>query len=131
MRRILQFESRRQPIASQQVFLGRLTRNGIYSVTLVVLSLFVGTVGYIYFEDMRTIDAFANASMILASMGPLTPLMTDGGKIFASLYAIFSGFLLIGISTLMLAPVFHRILHRFHVEDGDGEADEPTRKLES
>ena len=77
---------------------------------------------------MRTIDAFANASMILASMGPLTPLMTDGGKVFASLYAIFSGFLLIGISTLMLAPVFHRILHRFHVEDDDEDASPRSRK---
>jgi hypothetical protein len=127
MRRILQFESRRQPVASQTVFLGRLTRNGIYSVGLVTLSLLVGTLGYIFFENMRTVDAFANAAMILASMGPLTPLMTDGGKIFASIYAIFSGFLLIGISTLMLAPVFHRILHRFHVEDGDAE-DKPPRK---
>lgn len=126
MRRILHFESRRQPVASQSVFMGRLTRNGIYSVVLVAGSLLVGTLGYIYFENMQTIDAFANAAMILASMGPLTPLMTDGGKIFASLYAIFSGFLLIGISTLMLAPVFHRILHRFHVEDGD--TDEPARR---
>ena len=128
MRRILHYESRRQPVASQSVFLGRLTRNGVYSVVLVVISLLVGTLGYIYFENMRTIDAFANASMILASMGPLTPLTTDGGKIFASLYAIFSGFLLIGISTLMLAPVFHRILHRFHVEDGGEEDDTVTKK---
>ena len=128
MRRILQFESRRQPVASQFVFMGRLTRNGIYSVALVVISLLVGTLGYMYFEDMQTIDAFANAAMILASMGPLTPLLTSGGKIFASLYAIFSGFLLIGISTLMLAPVFHRILHRFHVEDDDtGEEKRKTR----
>jgi hypothetical protein len=128
MRRILHYESRRQPVASQSVFLGRLTRNGVYSVVLVAISLLIGTVGYIYFENMRTIDAFANASMILASMGPLTPLITDGGKLFASLYAIFSGFLLIGISTLMLAPVFHRILHRFHVEDGDEADAETTNK---
>ncbi|MFO1133160.1 MAG: hypothetical protein U1E16_14260 [Hyphomicrobiales bacterium] len=123
MRRILHYESRRQPVASPSVFLGRITRNAVYSVALVALSLVIGTLGYSYFENMRAIDAFANASMILASMGPLTPLMTDGGKIFASIYAIFSGFLLIGISTLMLAPIFHRILHRFHVEDGD--VDEP------
>lgn len=128
MRRILHYESRRQPVASPSVFLGRITRNGVYSVVLVVLSLAIGTLGYIYFENMRAIDAFANASMILASMGPLTPLMTDGGKIFASLYAIFSGFLLIGISTLMLAPIFHRILHRFHVEDGDVDEPEKTKK---
>ena len=128
MRRILHYESRRQPVASQSVFLGRLTRNGVYSVALVVISLLVGTLGYIYFENMQTIDAFANASMILASMGPLTPLTTTGGKIFASLYAIFSGFLLIGISTLMLAPVFHRILHCFHVEDGDEGGETGGRK---
>ena len=126
MRRLLTFESRRQPVATRSVFAGRLTRNALYSLAFVSLSLFVGTCGYIYFENMRTVDAFANASMILASMGPLTPLMTDGGKIFASLYAIFSGLLLIGISTLMLAPVFHRILHRFHVDEGD--ADPPRRK---
>lgn len=126
MRRVFNFETRRQPVASRDVFFGRLTRNAVYSVVIVVTSLFVGTCGYIYFENMRTVDAFANAAMILASMGPLTPLMTDGGKIFASLYAIFSGFLLIGISTLMLAPVFHRILHRFHVDEHD--ADPPHRQ---
>lgn len=128
MRRLFHFESRRQPVASQSVFAGRLTRNALYSLGLVSASLLVGTCGYIYFEDMRTVDAFANASMILASMGPLTPLMTDGGKIFASLYAIFSGLLLIGISTLMLAPVFHRILHRFHVDEHDADAPAPRRK---
>lgn len=126
MRRLLSFESRRQPVASRSAFAGRLTRNALYSLVFVSASLFVGTCGYIYFENMRAVDAFANASMILASMGPLTPLMTDGGKIFASFYAIFSGLMLIGISTLMLAPVFHRILHRFHVDEHD--ADPPRRK---
>lgn len=126
MRRLFNFETRKQPVASRHVFLGRLTRNAVYSVAMVATSLAAGTCGYIYFENMRAVDAFANASMILASMGPLTPLMTDGGKIFAALYAIFSGFLLIGISTLMLAPVFHRILHRFHVDEHD--ADPPRRK---
>lgn len=126
MRRLLSFESRRQPVVSRSVFAGRLTRNALYSLVLVSVSLFVGTCGYIYFENMRTVDAFANASMILASMGPLTPLTTDGGKIFASFYAIFSGLMLIGISTLMLAPVFHRILHRFHVDEHD--ADPPRHR---
>jgi len=126
MRKLLSFESRRQPVASGPAFAGRLTRNALYSAGFVAVSLLVGTCGYIYFENMRTVDAFANASMILSSMGPLTPLMTDGGKIFASFYAIFSGLLLIGISTLMLAPVFHRILHRFHVDEHD--ADEPPQR---
>ncbi|MCA3559651.1 MAG: hypothetical protein IOC82_01310 [Aestuariivirga sp.] len=126
MRRLVSFESRRQPVVSRTVFYGRLARNALYSLGFVSVSLFAGACGYIYFENMRLVDAFANASMILASMGPLTPLMTDGGKIFASLYAIFSGLLLIGISSLMLAPVFHRILHRFHVDEHD--TDPPRRK---
>ena len=126
MRRLFQYETRKQPVASQNVFVSRLTRNAISSAVIVAVSLVVGTCGYVYFENMRTVDAFANASMILASMGPLNPLLTDGGKIFAALYAIFSGFLLIGISTLMLAPIFHRILHRFHVDEHD--ADPPRRK---
>ena len=126
MRRLFQFETRKQPVASRNVFVNRLTRNAISSAAIVAASLVVGTCGYIYFENMRTVDAFANASMILASMGPLNPLLTDGGKIFAALYAIFSGFLLIGISTLMLAPIFHRILHRFHVDEHD--ADPPQRR---
>lgn len=121
MRRLLEFESRRQPVASPSVFVGRLRRNAVYSAVFVSISLLVGTLGYIYFEGMRPVDAFANASMILATMGPLNPLVTDAGKVFASFYAIFSGFLLIGISTLMLAPVFHRILHRFHVDDEEPE----------
>lgn len=119
MRRLLTFEGRHEPLASRSVFLGRLTRHGVYSVLFISASLLVGTCGYIYFEGMRPIDAFANASMILASMGPLSPLVTDAGKIFASFYAIFSGLLLIGISTLMLAPVFHRVLHRFNVDETD------------
>ena len=126
MRRLFQFETRKQPVASQNVFVSRLTRNAISSAAIVAVSLVVGTCGYVYFENMRTVDAFANASMILASMGPLNPLLTDGGKIFAALYAIFSGFLLIGISTLMLAPIFHSILHRFHVDEHD--ADPPQRR---
>ncbi len=125
MRRLFQYETRKQPVASRNVFVNRLTRNAIYSAAVVAVSLVAGTCGYIYFENMRAVDAFANASMILASMGPLNPLQTDGGKIFAALYAIFSGFLLIGISTLMLAPIFHRVLHRFHVDEHD--ADPPHR----
>ena len=72
-----------------------------------------------YFEAMGIIDAFANAAMILSGMGPLTPLLTDGGKIFAGVYALFSGLLIFGVAGLILAPVLHRLLHSFHVEDDD------------
>jgi H+/Cl- antiporter ClcA len=117
MRRLLKYETRKDPIASPQVFVSRLTRNGVWAIATVALSLLVGSWGYMHFENMTAIDAFANASMILSGMGPLTPLTTVGGKIFASLYAIASGFLLLGIASVMLLPVFHRLLHRFHVDD--------------
>lgn len=124
MRRILNYENRRQPVASSAVFYSRITRNALWSFAVVVLSLLIGSLGYMYFEGMGAIDAFANAAMILSGMGPLNPLVTDGGKIFAALYAIASGFLLLGLAGLMLAPVFHRILHRFHVDEAD-IAEEP------
>jgi hypothetical protein len=72
--------------------------------------------GYRYFEGMSWIDAFANASMILSGMGPLTPLATDGGKIFAGSYALYSGLALILATGLIIAPVVHRVMHRFHLE---------------
>ena len=66
-----------------------------------------------------------NAAMILSGMGPVAPLTTDGGKIFAGLYAIASGLLLFAIAGLMLAPVYHRILHRFHMDESDDAAPVP------
>lgn len=127
MRRLLTYENRGQPVASSVVFYTRVRRHALWSLMVVVLSLIIGSFGYIYFEGMRPIDAFTNAAMILSGMGPLDPLLTDGGKIFAALYAIVSGFLLLGLAGLMLAPVFHRILHSFHVDETDIEEAPPSR----
>ena len=81
------------------------------------LSLLGGMAGYHYFEKMDWIDAFANASMILSGMGPLEPLKTQGGKLFAGFYALYSGLALIVIVGIVLAPIVHRFLHRFHLEE--------------
>jgi len=83
---------------------------------LVVTSLAVGMVGYHFAEGMSWLDAFYNAALILSGMGPAMPMQTDGGKIFASLYALYSGLVLIAATGLLLTPVFHRALHRFHME---------------
>jgi len=128
MRRIFHFESRHQPVATSRHFVSRITRNALLSLVVVAASLLVGTSGYVYFEGMRTIDAFANAAMILSGMGPLNAMVTDGGKLFASFYAIASGFLLLGLASLMLLPVFHRILHRFHADEEDTQEDEPRKR---
>ncbi len=121
MRQLLNFEKKRQPVASRRVFYSRLTRNALWSFAVIALSLLLGSWGYSYFEDMDAVSAFTNASMILSGMGPVSPLFTTGGKIFASLYAIASGLLLFVVAGLMLAPVYHRILHRFHVVDEEGD----------
>jgi hypothetical protein len=116
MRRLFNFEKRNEPIASPRVFYDRLTRNGLLALATVALSLLLGSGGYMFFEGMDVVDAFTNAAMILSGMGQVSPLTTGGGKIFASLYAIASGLLLFAIAGLMLAPVYHRVLHRFHVD---------------
>lgn len=115
------FEKRHHPLASANVFSQRLLSNGLLALGTIVVALAIGMAGYMGFEAMGFIDAFANAAMILSGMGPLTPLLTDGGKIFAGFYAIFCGLLIFGVAGLILAPVFHRILHRFHVEDDDAQ----------
>ncbi len=86
------------------------------AITFVILSLFGGMLGYHYLERMEWIDAFLNASMILSGMGPTGTLQTWGGKLFAGLYALYSGLTVIVATSIILAPVIHRLLHKFHYE---------------
>lgn len=123
MRKLFNYEKKREAVASKSVFYSRLTRSAVWSLGVVTGSLLLGSWGYMYFEGMSGIDAFTNAAMILSGMGQITPLQITGGKVFASFYAIASGLLLFAIAGLMLAPIYHRILHRFHVE-----GDEPRQK---
>ena len=67
---------------------------------------------------MSFADAFVNAAMILSGMGPMGELQTTAGKIFAGSYAIFSGLVIVIATGFVLAPIFHRVLHSFHVESG-------------
>ena len=84
-------------------------------LAVIGVSLFLGMFGYHHFENMTWIDAFVNASMILSGMGPIGELHTSAGKLFAGCYALYSGLALITIAAILLAPVAHRILHRFHL----------------
>src|SRR5262245_2921061 len=115
-RHLLRFESRHEPLLSRWAFARRLARNLAASMVLIGLSLGGGMAGYHYFEGMSWIDAYVNASMILSGMGPVTTLQTDGGKIFAGSYALYSGLALIFVTGLIISPIAHRLLHRFHLE---------------
>ena len=121
MRHLFHYEQKHEPLASSERFSSRLATNGVWALGVVALALAIGMAGYMGFENMGAVDAFANAAMILSGMGPLTPLLTTGGKIFAGLYAITCGLLIFGVAGLILAPVFHRVLHTFHVKDSDGQ----------
>jgi len=72
--------------------------------------------GYSYFEDMPWRDAFVNSAMLLGGMGPVDPPNTDGGKVFAGLYALYAGLIFLIVAGVLLAPVVHRLMHRFHWE---------------
>ncbi len=85
-----------------------------FAITTVGLA--IGISGYAYFEGMSLTDSFLNAAMILSGMGPATELKTEAGKVFAGFYAIFSGLIIVIATGFVLAPIFHRVLHSFHVE---------------
>lgn len=114
--RLIGFETKHQPLATRKAFTRRLVRSVIAATLLIGLSLLGGMAGYHYLENMEWIDAFANAAMILSGMGPLAPLQSWGGKLFAGVYALYSGLALIVATGVVLAPVLHRLFHRFHVE---------------
>ena len=116
---VIRFEHHGQPVASRRKFLARMfVAIGLWMV-LTLIGLAIGIAGYAAFEGMSFIDAYVNAAMILSGMGPLGELKTTAGKVFAGSYAIFSGLIIVIATGFVLAPIFHRILHRFHVETKD------------
>jgi hypothetical protein len=119
---LLDYESRHQPLAPMQRYLWRVVLSMGIAALLIAASLGLGVLGYAYFETMSWLDAFLNASMILSGMGPVDTLKTDTGKLFAGCYAIYSGFVVLLSAGFAFAPVVHRILHRFHVDEA-GEGD--------
>jgi hypothetical protein len=111
------FEHRAMPVLSFRAFAARMTVFAAAAVAVTAAALGAGMWGYHHYEGLPWLDAFLNAAMILGGMGQVDVLRTPGGKLFAGLYALACGFVLIAVSGLFLAPVFHRVLHRFHVPD--------------
>src|SRR6266545_927000 len=113
------FERRHQRVISRRRFADRMVKAvGLWFI-LAAVGLAIGMAGYATFEGMSLADAYVNAAMILSGMGPMGELKTTAGKVFAGSYAIFSGLLIVIATGFVLAPVFHRLLHHFHVETHD------------
>lgn len=118
------YEHHRQPLLSREKFIFRFLHNATISAGLVAISIGIGVAGYHYIEGIPWIDSILNASMILTGMGPVDPMKTTAGKLFASAYALFSGVAFLTMAAVLFAPVIHRFLHRFHLdleEEDDGE----------
>ena len=110
------FEHRSDPLATPAEFRRRMLQYGMITAIMILISLMIGVLGYHYFESLSWVDSLLNASMILGGMGPVDALRTNTGKIFASFYALYSGIILLASVGVLAAPLFHRVLHRFHLE---------------
>lgn len=110
------YEHRRQPLLPPRLFYARLLRSACMAAIILLISLAMGMSGYHFLERMPWLDAFLNSSMILSGMGPVGELKTPAGKFFAGCYALFSGLAFITAIGLVVAPLFHRFIHRFHLE---------------
>jgi hypothetical protein len=111
------YEHKKQPLVSPRVFYWRVLKNIAISGVIILISLMVGIAGYHYFGEMNWINSLHNASMILSGMGLVDPIRSEGGKIFSSIYALFSGIVFITNFGIILAPAAHRLYHRLHLAD--------------
>ncbi|HVO87879.1 MAG TPA: hypothetical protein VMV45_05005 [Casimicrobiaceae bacterium] len=109
------------PLAPQRVFVSRVVRNAMISALLVAVMLAIGTLGYeLFVPDLPWIDAFRESAMLMSGMGPVLPenlQLSTGAKLFDSVYALLCGMMLLGATGVLFAPIWHRFIHRLHLED--------------
>jgi hypothetical protein len=117
------FEGKGDPFISTREFAWRMARSIGLTLLVAAGSLVVGSVGYHLTGNLPWLDSLLNASMILSGMGPVDRMTTSAGKLFASGYALYSGITFISMLSVVVAPVLHRIVHRFHIEEGDDKDD--------
>lgn len=116
------FEPRRKPLLPRPAFYARVARSLALALAIVAVSLGIGMAGYHGFERLSWLDAFLNAAMILSGMGPVAAVQTTAGKLFAGCYALYSGLALITTLAVIFVPLFHRFLHKFHLDtDAQGK----------
>ena len=114
------FEHFHEPVISSQQFVLRFFRSILIALVIITFSLGLGVAGYHFFCHLNWIDSLLNASMILTGMGQINLIENNGGKIFASIYALFSGIAFLTTVAVLIAPVIHRFMHKFHLEEESG-----------
>ena len=113
------FENKSDSLAPKHVFVTRVVSSFLIAFAVVGVSLSLGTMGYHVFGELEWIDALLNAAMILAGMGPVDPMKSVEGKIFATFYCLFSGIVFLTLLAIILTPIYHRFLHSFHLAEAD------------
>jgi hypothetical protein len=121
LKRKMRFETRKQKVIPLQSFLLRLGRYGLFALSLIGISVLIGTIGYHQFAEIIWLDSFHMACMILTGMGPVVEMTTPTAKIFSSLYALYSGIAFLTITAVFFTPIIHRLLHILHVEQDGNE----------
>jgi hypothetical protein len=114
------YEHRSEPVIPRPAFVRRVAQHGGMAVLITVVSLVIGTVGYHWLADLSWVDSFLNAAMLMGGMGQVGEIVPTAGKLFAAIYSLYAGFIFIVVAGLLIAPLFHRILHRFHLEVEEG-----------
>jgi len=120
---LFDFERKCDGLAPQSVYLARLARNVGIALVMTSVALVGGIIGFVLFAQLTPLDAFLNAAMLLSGMGPTEDYQGYAGKIFGGLYALFSGLFMLVVVGLVLTPVFHRMLHQFHLDEDDAGGD--------
>ena len=120
MRKLWHFERHSEGLLPRRQFFRRWLVYAGLSLGILTVSLWIGVWGYHVFEGLPWLDALLNASMILGGMGPVNPLQTAVGKLFASFYALFSGMIFLVVFGVLIAPAAHRLLHMFRLDDEAG-----------
>jgi hypothetical protein len=110
------YEHKTHPPIPRQRFIRRVVFHVAAALGLLVVSLLLGMLGYLHLERLSWRDAFLNAAMLLGGMGPVNAPRTDGGKLFAGLYALYSGLVFLVTAGLVFSPIVHRVMHKFHWE---------------
>lgn len=111
------FEHVSEPLIPPRAFALRVASSVAVALAIVLLSLLLGMLGYHELEGLGWLDAFLNAAMLLGGMGPIALPVTESGKLFAGIYALYCGLVVIMVAGIMLTPVAHRLMHSLHLED--------------
>lgn len=123
------FEHHNQPLLHSLEWISRIIKSVWLAGIIVLSTLIIGIAGYHFIGGLAWVDAILESSMILGGMGAIAPMNTDAIKLFASIYALFSGFVVLTSAAIIIAPWLHRLLHHFHSTKGIADKNPKQQEI--